>query len=342
MVNYKAVCAVFALLFGTVVLGANGGLKEDPPQRYTVKPGDTLWDISGRFLTDPWYWPEIWYRNPDIDNPHLIYPGDVIKLTMVDGEPRLTVDRGGGTVKLSPEVRTTDLNTAISTIPVNAIRPFISGHRVVSQDVYDAAPYIVASDDEQIPSANSDRVFVRNLQGRETTSWDVIRKGEPLIDPETGDRLGFEATRLGAAELVADGDPSTFLITDSNLEIRAGARLLETENRQLRSRFTPRAPEQDIEGTLMAVMEGVSQVAQYDVVAINRGSSDGLEAGHVLEILKRGRTVTDNHSENTESVTLPNQKAGELIVFRTYEQMSFGLVMDATRAMAINDLVRSP
>lgn len=334
---------LFALfLSGAIHAADTPELRDDHPERYTVQPGDTLWDISQKFLADPWLWPEIWYENPKIKNPHLIYPGDVIKLTTVDGEPRLTADRGGGTVKLSPQVRTEDLDDAIRTIPVSAIRPFLTGNRLVGKEAYDGAPYVLAGSEERVLAATGDPIYVRGLPESPKESWDVLRKGDPLVDPASGDVLGFEATKVGAARLEDGGDPATLTVTSVNREILPGDRLFQSDERGLKSRFTPRAPDDDIEGQIMAVMDGVSQVGQFDVVAINLGTADNAEVGHVLRIFKRGRTIEDQFTEEDEQVQLPDEPAGELIIFRTFEKMSFGLVMEATRAMGIKDIVRTP
>lgn len=337
--------ALCVLAFAAVVpaLAQNGeALRDDHPERYTVQAGDTLWDISGRFLEDPWYWPEIWYENPEIDNPHLIYPGDVIRLTVVDGEPRLTVERGGGTVKLSPEVRVQSLDEAVQTIPIGAIRPFLTGDRVVGREELDEAPYILAGGEERVLGSQGDTIYARGLPEEPPRGWSVVRERGAIEDPETGDVLGYEARHLGQARMERDGDPATFRITESEREIRAGDRLLVAEQRELQARFTPRAPERSIEAVIVSGRDRVSQIGQYDVVILNRGERDGLEPGHVLEVFKRGREVVDRFAEDRETVTLPAEKAGELIIFRTAERLSFGLVMEASRAMGINDLARSP
>lgn len=343
MRNKIIIWCLLMLCFGAVAQAAEEStLRENHPERYTVQPGDTLWDISGRFLTDPWLWPEIWYENPKIENPHLIYPGDVIKLTTVDGEPRLTAERGGGTVKLSPEVRTEDLDEAISTIPVSAIRPFLTGHRIVAAEEYSSAPYIVAGADERVMGSTGDPIYVRALPQSPAESWDVLRRRDPLKDPETGEVLGFEAKKVGTARLDQRGDPATMTITGVTREVLPGDRLYQAEDLGLRSKFTPRAPDGQIKGQIMAVMDGVTQVGQFDVVAINLGEEDNAEVGHVLRVLKRGRTVQDDIGGDGESVELPDERAGELIVFRTFDRMSFALVMEASRAMRVKDLVRTP
>lgn len=336
-----ALCAFF-IFAPLIAVATDGPLKNGHPKTYTVQPGDTLWDISKRFLRDPWYWPEIWYENPDISNPHLIYPGDTIKLTVVDGKPRLTVERGGGTVKLSPKIRVEDLDQAITTIPMSALRPFLRGDRLVSAEEYEGAPYIVAGADERVMGSQGDPVYVRGLPDSAPGGWTILRKGDPFVDPDTGKVLGYEATHVGDAQLQRNGDPATFVIADSTREVLPGDRLFQSEDRVQPSRFMPRAPERSTQGSIIAVMDGVTQIGQYDVVAINRGSGDGLKPGHVLEVFKRGRTVKDRYSEEEEMVTLPDEKAGAMIIFRTYPEMSFALIMEATRAMTVGDIARSP
>jgi hypothetical protein len=321
----------------------DSALRDNHPERYTVQPGDTLWDISDRFLTDPWLWPEIWYENPKIENPHLIYPGDVIKLTTVDGEPRLTAERGGGTVKLSPKVRAEKLDEAISTIPVSAIRPFLTGHRLVSAEAYKGAPYILAGSENRVISSTGDPVYVRGLPSSPPESWDVVRKGDELVDPETGEVLGFEATKVGTTRLSQTGDPATMVVTGVTREILRGDRLFQANETGLRSQFTPRAPEQAMKGQIMTVMDGVSQVGQFDVVAINLGTEDGASVGHVLGAFKRARVVEDDFGDKDgEPVELPPERAGDVIIFRAFDKMSFALVMEATRAITTDDFVKTP
>lgn len=338
---------LFALLCGLLIAAplatadeADDAFRDDHPERYTVQRGDTLWDISERFLDSPWLWPEIWHVNPDIDNPHLIYPGDVIRLVFVEGEPRLTVERGERTVRLSPEVREEELEPAISTIPMEAIRPFLNRSRVVDEGTLEDAAYIVAGEDERVMATRGDNVYVRQLPDDGSETFAIVRKGEPYIDPETERVLGYDATYLGDARLVHRGDPGTAQVTSSNREILSGDRLLETRAGAIRTRFQPRAPGDDVRGVIMDVMDGVSQIGQFDVVVLNRGAEHGLEDGHVLAIYKAGREVTDEVAD--ETVTLPEERAGELIVFEVFDELSFGLVMRATRAINTMDLVRNP
>ena len=335
----KLIGLVLALCVG-VVLAATPELRSDHPDRYVVVKGDTLWDISAKFLRDPWYWPEIWQVNPQIANPHLIYPGDVLTLVYIDGKPRLMLERSG---KLSPRIRSEPLEEAIPTIPMDAIRPFLVGVQVVTQDEIDRAPYIVSSAGEHLITGAGDRVYVRGLGGGEQPRFNVFRPGGPYIDPETHEVLGFEAVHVGLADLQREGDPSTMLLSQTTREAVDGDRLLPVQEEPIRPFFTPRPPEQDVHGQIISVYDGLSQVGQYQVVALNRGARDGLEPGHVLAVYRAGELIKDQvTADPNDTVQLPDERAGELMVFRTFDRVSFGLVMRATMAMHVLDKVTNP
>lgn len=335
----KLIGLMLALCMGMVV-AATPELRPDHPDRYVVVKGDTLWDISAKFLRDPWYWPEIWQVNPQIANPHLIYPGDVLTLVYIDGRPRLMLERGG---KLSPRIRSEPLEGAIPTIPLEVIAPFLVGAQVVSQEEIDAAPYIVASVGEHIITGAGDRVYVRGLDAAALPRYNVFRPGGPYIDPVTDEVLGFEAVHVGLANLQRQGDPSTMLLSETNREAIDGDRLLPIQEREVLPYFMPRPPEQAVNGQIISVYDGVSQIGQYHVVAINRGIRDGLEPGHVLAIYRAGELVEDPVTPDPNDVVqLPDERAGEMMVFRTFERVSFALVMRATMAMHVLDKVTNP
>jgi hypothetical protein len=342
----KLIWPLVALLLCSPLYANQDALRNGHPERYVVQKGDTLWDISQRFLTDPWLWPEIWYNNPEIGNPHLIYPGDTISLAFVDGKPRLTIeraDRAGPTVKLSPQVREESLERAIPTIPLEAIRPFLTETRVVEPGALEAAPYIVAGSDERVMSSESDRIYVRRLDAQPQQGYSVLRKGDAYVDPDTQQVLGVEARHLGDASTVASGDPATLRVQSYNREILPGDRVLPQQTNEFTGNFFPKAPATQVEGKIIDVVDGVSQIGQFSIVAINRGQAHGLEVGDVLAVFKAGETVRDAFSgKRGDKVTLPDERAGELIVFRTFNNMSFGLVMEASRAMHIMDAVRNP
>lgn len=321
------------------------------PERYVVKKGDTLWDISSMFLEDPWLWPEIWFVNPQIENPHLIYPGDIITIIWRDGRRYLQIERDGQVVQttlpgvqLEPRVRTTPLAQAIPTIPLEAIRPFLDQTYVVSEDELEQAPYVLRSVDGRLMSGDNNRVYVRGIDDPQVVRYAVVRVGEEYEDPETGDTLGYEALYLGEGEVVQGGDPATMLLTKSKREIQAGSHLIPAAGGEFNRNFRPRAPRHEVNGRIISVVDGVAQIGQYMVVVINRGARDGMEPGHALAIYQRGREIEDEYGPGLfdESVRLPDQRAGLLMVFRTFDRVSYGLVMHSTSEIHVGDIVRNP
>jgi len=339
------------------------------PERYVVVKGDTLWDISKRFLNDPWLWPSVWHINPAIRNPHLIYPGDVIVMYVVDGKPYITLDgqagmepqgvvsAGGQTaptievkpglkvVKLSPSSRVSGIEKAISTIPMSAIRPFLDRPRVVTEDMLEDAPYIVSSYEEHLISSTGNRIYARNLTDPINT-YNIVRPGKEYIDPESGDVLGYEAIYLADARLVEAGkdedDPSTLTVTKALREVLNNDVLIPYEQRDQMFQFTPRSPETEVKGQIMDVFNGVSQIGQYMVVVLNRGEDDGLAPGHVLAVMRKGAEVYDSKHFFFSSVELPDERAGIMMVFKTYKNLSYALIMEANRAMHVNDRFENP
>lgn len=325
-------------------------LRADHPDSYTVKKGDTLWDISGRFLQKPWQWPELWRANPQIENPHLIYPGDTVRLVYIDGQPALVVERGDGSrtykaspssdTKLSPQIRSTPLETAIPAINLDAIQGFLVQNRIVAPAELDAAPYVIQGESERLVLGGGDRLYVRGALP-ESESYSFVRKGELYRDPVTNEILGLEATYIGLGRVVAsEGDISTFFVNSAREEVQIGDRVLPTEERKVDSTFFPSAPSQPVDGQLIAVFGGVTQVGQYDVVVIDRGEREGLASGNVLAIYKRGALAKDRIAKDT--IRLPSERAGLLMVFRVFEKVSYGLVLATERPLAILDEVKNP
>lgn len=312
------------------------------PDRYVVVKGDTLWDISEMFLKDPWYWPEIWYANPQIANPHLIYPGDVISLVYIDGKPRLVLERGG-TDRLSPRVRAEPLDQAIQTIPFEIIQAFLSKPAVLDKDTVENAPYIMTDRGGHLVHGAGTEVYVRGTDFAEGTVYSVMRVGEKLVDPDDGDVLGYEGIYVGEGTIVRTGDPSTMALNASEREAINGDKLLPAVN-SFPLYFAPRSPDQPVEGTIISVIDGVSLVGQYQIVTLNRGSKHGLEQGHVLAVYQAGRTERDRFSKGffKDKVQLPEEYAGLLMVFSTYEEISYGLIVRAESDIAVLDTVRNP
>lgn len=299
-----------ALLLAAPALADTLKLQDNAPETYVVVKGDTLWDISGRFLRDPWRWPEIWNLNREqIKDPHWIYPGDLIVLDRSGKEPRLTLVKGGlQTVKLSPGARASDIGgDAIPPIPIRVIHPFLSQPRVVAKGALDDAPFILGSNAERVVLAAGDDAFATG--GRPgVTRWNVLRPGKALTDPETGEVLGYEVEYLGDARTVLEGAPQKIHITHSALEILPKDKLLEVDN-STTFEYMPHAPEAPINGRIISAYGGLSDSGRYQTVVINRGSREGIEPGHVLAVYREGHAVALTPDES-DRMTWVNEKSG--------------------------------
>ncbi|MFA5530006.1 MAG: LysM domain-containing protein [Thiohalomonadaceae bacterium] len=321
-------------------------IRDDAPVTYTVKKGDTLWDISSAFLTSPWRWPEVWHVNPQVRNPHLIYPGDVLILSYVDGKPRIRVQDDLPpttlpTVKLSPRVRVEPLARAIPTIPYDTISQFLVRPRVVTREELERAPYVVSAQAEHLIGSPGYPVFVRGLGETEVKLFNVVRLGQPYVNPEDEDDiLGWEAIRVADARMQRLGDPATVLLQNATRETLAGDRLLPATDGFVEQNYLPHAPEHEVEGRIIGAMDAVNQIGQFQVVVISKGVRDGMEPGHVLAVYQAGGIVRDTIAR--EDVRLPREHAGTLMVFRVFDRVSYALVMDATRAIHLHDVVTNP
>lgn len=322
-------------------LSWEGGLRGDAPDRYTVASGDTLWDIAGRFLRHPWQWPEVWQVNPQIRNPDLIYPGDVIYLHDCSGRACLGLERGRNEVRLSPEMRTLPHREAIEPIPLETIRHFLRDHRIVDDpDALDELAYVVGGDDRRLMSGLGDRLYARGeVEGSGRVGF--YRVGERFLDPASGELLGLELESVGQARRERqEGEIVILEVTSARQEVRNNDIVLPLEARNLVTEFYPRAPEREMEGTILAVPGGVQFIGRLQVIALDRGRRDGLEPGHVLMVEQQGETVSDPRTD--ESLRLPGENAGMVMVFRPYDKMSYALVMEASRMLSVGDRVHSP
>jgi hypothetical protein len=315
------------------------------PDTYVVQSGDTLWDISARFLRDPWYWPEIWHVNPQVENPHLIYPGDVLTLVYVDGQPQLRLQRGAatGTEKLAPRVREESLDSAIQALPYSAIGAFLSKSMVIEKKEFEEMPYVVSLRDDHLVGAAGNDVYVRGESLDSDGSYNLVHPGERLIDPDDGDTVGYEGVFVAEGKVTRGGDPLTMRLDASAQEVVIGDRVA-SRAMPPPMLFTPRAPDRQIEGRIIHVVDGVTQIGQYQVVVINRGVRNGVEPGHVLGIWQAGDRVNDTVKSGVFSrkVQLPDEHAGVLMVFKAYDRISYGLVVNAESAIHIFDKVRNP
>jgi len=301
-----------ALLLAMPALADTLKLQDNAPDKYVVVKGDTLWDISGRFLKDPWRWPQIWNLNrEEIRNPHWIYPGDLIVLDRSGKEPRLSLVKGGKngmqTVKLSPGVRATDIGgQAIPAIPLRVIHPFLSQPRVVSQGAFDDAPFILGSNAERVVLGAGDDAFATGGKAG-VTHWNVLRPGKTLKDPETGEVLGYEVEYLGDARTLVEGAPQKIRITQSAQEILPKDKLVEADD-STTFEYIPHAPEGKISGRIISAYSGLSDSGRYQTVVINRGSREGIEPGHVLAVFREGQAVTLTRDEK-DRMTWVNEKS---------------------------------
>lgn len=322
---------------------AEVSLRPDHPQTYTVVPGDTLWSIAGRFLKNPWQWREIWRQNPQLRNPNRIYPGDVLQFSHdANGKPQLTVAERQEVplLKLAPEVRVETLTQPIPPVPRDAVESFLIRALVLSDGEWQKSPYIVADDDNQVVYADRDRVYARGA-AFDQPRYQVFRAGEPLREPGSGRYLGTAGIYIGEAILEKDDDPATFRLTNTVAPVHAGDRLFELQGERELYSFEPHPAPPDTEGFIIAQLNpDVTQITQYSSVIINLGGQDGLEPGHVLAIYGRGREVED--PVRGGSVKLPGERAGLVMVYKVHELVSYALVMQAERAIRLQDRVTTP
>lgn len=354
----RLILSFLLVLFSLPLLADDVVLNPDHPQRYEVVKGDTLWDISGRFLKYPWHWPDIWHVNSQIENPHLIYPGDVLSLVYRDGKPVLELTRGAKAYKMSPEVREIMLEKAIPTIPYAALKPFLTKPRVVGEEVLEQAPYIVSSTDERLISGAGDRMYARRVDEEQGKYYSIFRGGKPYLDPQTKEVLGYEAIYTGDSVVEEMGDPATISLRYTTREVLIGDRLLAVADENFDLNYFPRAIETDLQGQIISVFDGVSQVGQYQVVVLNLGEREGVEVGHVVSIHRSGQTIKDSvlagkyeesyfntknegYEDRNATVTLPDEFAGVAMIFNTFEKVSYAVILKAKLAIHVNDKVSS-
>jgi len=328
-------------------------VKASYPRQYTVKKGDTLWGISSMFLQDPWYWPEIWQKNQQVKNPHLIFPGDVLTLIYVNGQPQMQLNAakhkevqqtGDLPVrKLSPGIRSSALAASIPSIPGDAIRQFLTKPRVVTKEQLEKAPYIVGSEDSHLILGQGDRVYVRGEIDKERVRFSVFRAGKALRDPQTDEILGYEAIYTGAIRITAYDDPASGDLTQTEREILIGDRLLPEDRSKLENLYFPHVPDRPISAQIMELNEALAGVAQFQVVTINKGERDGIEVGHLLATFTNGATIRDGHSRNSsKSVKLPNERSGLVMVFKTFDRVSYAITLESRRVIKNYDYLHSP
>jgi len=400
---FKKQHLILALLFGFIFIAQAEEVELNPahPDTYVVQKGDTLWDISAVFLKSPWLWPEIWHANPQIENPHLIYPGDQINLIYLDGKPKLTVNRSHPTVKIGPSVRTIDHDDAIQTIPLKDIEPFLKELRILNQEDVDLAPYIVASEEDRNVSATGNHVYVRNLKNaRQGDRFAIVRptviyREIPTDYPwETSDTheiesiewqkssaytttavmsrfwkkyidrtywenvkiLGYEVADTGVAEVmrVSSDEITTMKIIDVDTEVKAGDLILPIDEFNFDPYFTPKAattPNDNIR--IVALNNALFGSGRRQIVAISNGSAQGVSVGDVFAVYSPERVIRDKimHPKNDlktlfkpskAKVTLPMELSGHIMVFKSFENISYAIITDGNRSIKLYDYVKLP
>jgi LysM domain len=331
--------------------GAALVLNPNAPDSYVVKRGDTLWGIAKVFLRDPWFWPEIWQVNPQIQNPHLIYPGDTLRLVYIEGRPTIMLQRGDA-ARVLPRVRSEPLQGAITTIPYEAVAAFMSKPFVLEKDQIKSAPYVLATRDLHVVMSDGDTVYARGFSSPAELGahYSMVRVGEALRDPDDNRIVGYNGVFTGSGRVTRIGDPATLIMTESTRETYPGDKLF-TGGVDVPLDFIPSPPKGPINGRIMAVSDGVTIIGQYQVVVINRGARDGLEPGNVLAVFEVGGTISDTENHGFLSgkssliatkVRLPDERTGTFMVFKTFDHLSYGLIMEATDVIRVADRVENP
>lgn len=332
------------------------------PEIYIVQEGDTLWDISTVFLRDPWLWPEIWFKNPQVENPHLIYPGDTLAIIYVGGKRRVQLitrgedgniitstsgdiaDSGLKVVKIKPRVRSKPIDATISSIPIDSIRHLLARPIIIDENTLNQSAYVVASLDDHLVNSINDKLYVRKLDTSSGTGrYQIYRPERPLFDPITNELLGYQALYVGESKLLLRGDPASVRVTNSEREILRDDRIMPIDNTQFERDFFPKPPSFQISGDIVALLDAISQTGQYQTLAINLGQRDGIETGNVLRIRRSGRVIRDEKEENSRfRVKLPDEEIGMVMVIRAFEKLSYALIMEAKSPITLQDYVETP
>ena len=348
-------------------------LQNSHPDRYVVVKGDTLWGISAKFLKDPWQWPRVWEMNKeDIKNPRWIYPGDVVVLDLSNGKPQLRLLRE--TIDLSPDIRFEPLDKeAIPAISPQIIGPFLNKPLVIETKDLDDAPTIIAGSDNRVALSHGNKVYIDQINEDQGLHWFIYRAGNPIIDHDTKVVLGTEANYLGDLKVIKYGAPATAEITRAKEEIFINDKLVEAKD-ELETNLIPHAPETPITGKILSIYGGLAETGSNSIVTINLGKHDGIEAGYVFSINHIGRYVSrnpkdkkseekfklkelispdkkpvaeksdqiNNPANNQKLIKLPNERVGLFMVFRTFDRVSYALVMQASEPITNADLVETP
>lgn len=330
-------------------------LNPSAPKSYTVKRGDTLWGIASTFLKDPWLWPEVWYINPQVANPHLIFPGDVLALAYgKDGKPQIRLEQGGA-ARLDPRLRSSPLDGAIPTIPYSAISAFLSRPSVLTKEQIREAPHVVAFRDEHVVAGTGHEVYIADLKAAANSRYSVVHVGDELRDPDDNKIVGYQGIYTATALVSQPGSPTRALLIDTARETVQGDKVLAADL-EVPLNFMLRAPRNDVHGRIISVIDGTQDIGQYQIVVINRGKRHGIDAGHVLAVDQAGRVVHDVYGTQSKitrylggvgtsfspKVKLPDERAGTLLVFKSFDRVSYALIVGAASIIHVNDVVHNP
>jgi LysM repeat protein len=323
-------------------------IRPDAPMNYTVKRGDTLWDIAAVFLKDPWFWPEIWQINPQVENPHLIYPGDVLSLAYgANGSANVSISQYSG-ARLQPRLRSEGLDGPVDTIPFSAIAAFLTKPSVLTREQALAAPHILAFRDHHMIGGTGHEFYVRGLNAVPEQRYVVMHVGPPIYDIDSNNIIGYQAAYVATAVVKVPGEVTKAVLTEGAREALEGDRLITVEGERSLN-FQPHAPSTAINGQIISIADNAEYIGQYQVVVLNRGANDGLAQGAVLAVDQQGELVQDKWPEYPwkkkgfpDEVRLPYERAGTLIVFKVFEHISYGLVIGARAPMRVADRVYNP
>jgi len=361
-----------AIIISTELCANEIPLNSNHPDQYTVVKNDTLWAIAGKFLKHPWQWPEIWKANDKIKSPQLIYPGDTLYLTIINGEPKMSVlekkrsdqDLNQSTCilednkskqgradfsvskegKLIPCIRETSLKQAIALIPYDKIAAFLNNSIVVSENELKNVAYIVdIASDHLIAGVDGDKLYANGLTQSEYQTYNIYRKGESYISSDSSEVLGYDLQYIANVSLQKFANPSTLIITDSKSEVLHGDLVMPKTDEEFTLSYFPKPPQITISATIIRIFGGLSQTGSLGVVAIDKGIQDGLIEGHVLSIIENGQSIKDPYQLNkNDTIKLPDEQIGTLMIFRTFERVSYALIMSSTQDVHLLDKVRTP
>ena len=369
---FRTFVGLMAILFTSISAWADE-IQVNPahPDQYTVVKGDTLWELAGKFLNHPWQWPQLWSNNTQIKNPHLIYPGDTIYFSIVNGKPQLNliqneqqnqalagstcvlneddIKKGrvdfavSKTGKLLPCIRETFIKQAIKLIPTESIAQFLTSPKVMSENERHNAPRVVDIAAEHLVAGVGDKLYVHAITQPESLTYAIYRMGDAYVSPETREILGYEAEFVADARMQQPGDPALLVITKSNSEVLPGDLVMPKNDDEFTLNYFPRPPKTNISGSIISVPNGVSQIGVLNVVVIDKGTKDGILVGHELTIYQNDKTNKDPYNAaNSDTTKFPDEPVGTLMVFRPFERVSYALVMKAAQAIHILDKVKTP